>query len=66
MTQLFSVLFLLNVDWSDDVLVRAATCGSKLQPHKVNEECCEVGAGEGGDEDGEDVRKPRWWRDYVG
>lgn len=58
MTLLFSVQFLLNVDWPADVLIRAAACGSKLQPDKVNEEGCEVGTGECGDEDGEDIGKP--------
>ena len=50
--------FLLNVDWPADVLIRAAACGSKLQPNKVNEEGREVGTGERGDENGEDIWKP--------
>lgn len=53
--------FLLNVDWPADVLICAAACGAKLQPDKVNEEGREVGTGECGDEDGEDIGKPCRW-----
>jgi len=52
------VQFLLNVDWPADILIRAAACGSKLQPDKVTEEGHEMGTGKCGDEDGEDIGKP--------